>query len=160
MEDEETISIHIKEVLSSLKIMELMDKYPNLQTITCSKSVYDRISKTYIEALKSLDIEVKIEYNWGRKSKNDLLKSKVVKLAKSGLSAKSISRQLEIPLSKVYYLVKSHDENFKFNDYRKKHDDDKRNLVRKLRDDGKKPTEISEELDIPVRSVYYILNKK
>lgn len=160
MEDEETTTIHIKEVLSSLKIMELMDRYPNLQTITCSKSVYDRISKTYIEALNSLDIEVRIEYNWGRQPKNEMLKSKVVKLARSGLSAKAISRQLEIPLSKVYYLVKSHDENFRFNDYRRKHDDDKRNLVRKLRDEGKKPAEISEELDIPVRTVYYILNKK
>lgn len=160
MEDDQTTEIHIKQALSSLKIMDLMDRYPNLQTITCPKSVYKRISKTYIDALESLDIEVKIKYNWGRRPKYDMLKSKVIKLAKSGLSAKAIARQLEIPLNKVYYLARTSDENFKFNDYKRKYDDNKRKMVRKLKDEGRKPKEISEELDIPVRTVYYILNKK
>lgn len=160
MYDEETTEIHIKQALTSSKIMELMDQYPNLHTITCSRSVYNRISKRYIEALNTLDIEVKIKYNWGRKSKYDLLKSKVIKMAEEGFSAKSIAKKLDIPLNKVYYLVRSSDSDFKFNNYKKKHDDDKRNLIFDLRDGGKKPKEISEELDIPLRTVYYILNKK
>lgn len=157
MGNEDVTEVHIQQTLSSLKIMELMDQYPNLQRITCSKSIYNRISKKYIEALNTLDIDVEIEYKWGGKSKYDLLRSNVVKLAKSGVPAKTIARQLEIPLNKVYYLVKSYDENFKFDDYKRKHD---KELVFSLKEEGKKPKEISAELDIPIRSVYYILNKK
>lgn len=161
MENEDITKVHINQSLSSSKILELMDQYPNLHTITCSKSIYNRISKTYIDALNSLDIEVQIKnHKRGRKSKYDLLRSNVVKLAKSGLSAKTISKQLGINISKVYYLIKSYDENFKFNDYKRKYDDDKQDLVHKMIDEGKKPKEISDELDIPLRSVYYILNKR
>lgn len=161
MENEDITKVHINQALSSIKILELMDKYPNLHTITCSKSIYNRISKNYIEALNSLDIEVKIKNRKrGRKPKNDLLGSNVVKLAKSGLSAKEISKQLEISLSKVYYLIRRYGEDFKFNNRKRKYDEDKKDLVHKMRLKGKKPKKISKELDIPLRSVYYILNKK
>lgn len=161
MENEDITEVHINQSLSSSKILELMDKYPSLHTITCSKSIYNRISKTYIDALSSLDIEVQIKnHKRGRKSKYDLLGSNVVKLAKSGLSAKEISKQLGISLSKVYYLIKSYDENFKFNNRKRKYDNDKKELIHKMMDGGKKPKDISDELKIPLRSVYYILNKK
>lgn len=57
--DEDVTTIHITQVLSSSRIMDLMDEYPNLCEITCSPSVYDRTSKNYIDALEQLDIEVK-----------------------------------------------------------------------------------------------------
>ena len=56
--DEDVTSIHITEVLSSLKIMDLLEEYPNLEKITCSPSVYNRTSNKYIEALNQLDIDV------------------------------------------------------------------------------------------------------
>ena len=67
--DEDVTSIHITEVLSSLKIMDLLEEYPNLEKITCSPSVYNRTSNKYIEALNQLDIDVVKEYHWGASKK-------------------------------------------------------------------------------------------
>jgi len=57
--------VHISTSLGSKKIMELIDKYPNLKIVTCPKSIYNRISKKYLEVLEKLGITVKIKYNWG-----------------------------------------------------------------------------------------------
>ena len=65
MDDDEITSVHVKQNLSSSKIMDLMNQYPNLKTITCPKSVFNRTPKVYIDALETLDINLKIEYKWG-----------------------------------------------------------------------------------------------
>ena len=161
MDYDEITSVHVKQNLSSSKIMDLMNQYPNLKTITCPKSVFNRTPKVYIDALETLDINLKIEYKWGKsKPSNVFLKSKVLKLAKEGLSAKEIAKQLDISLSKVYYLIKSSDDDFKFNNYKRKYDDEVRNSVFSLKKDGKSVKYISEKLDIPLRTVYYMLNNK
>jgi hypothetical protein len=136
-------------------IMDLMDKYSNLEEITCSPSVYNRISKTYIDALSQLDIEVKKKYEWGAKSRSNELEGYVLKLSNEGLSAKEISLKLDISLNRVYYLLRKAKADF--DNRQRKHDHDE---VKRLREDGLKPKEISEKLDIPIRTVYYILNKK
>lgn len=152
---DDVTTIHITKALSSAMIVELIDKYPNLEEITCSPSVYNRTSKTYIDALSQLDIEVKKKYEWGAKSKTRGIESYVLKLSNEGLSAKEISLKLDISLNRTYYLLKKAKADF--DNRKRKHNHDE---VIQLRDDGLKPKEISEKLDIPIRTVYYILNKK
>ena len=66
-------------------IVELIEEYPNLEVITCSPSVYNRTSNTYIDALSQLDIEVKKKYNWGAKSQSNGAEFEVLKLSDEGL---------------------------------------------------------------------------
>ena len=77
-------SIHITEVLSSLKIIDLLEKYPNLEKITCSPSVYNRTSNRYIEALNQLDIDVVKEYHWGASKKPCDYEDELLQLASEG----------------------------------------------------------------------------
>ena len=62
---------------------------------------------------------------------------------------------LDITLNRVYYLLRRNktklDTNTKKYDYYE---------VKSLKDSGLKPKEISEKLNIPIRTVYYILNNK
>ena len=158
--DEEITTVHITENLSSAKIIELIEEYPNLNTITCCPSIFKRISKSYIEALDNLDIVVEKKYNWGNKSIYSYQEDSVLELAKDGFKASEIAEKLNIPLSRVYALVRKSNDKFKFNSYQRKHDDNQRELVRSLKNQGKSAKSISSQLDIPLRSVYYILNKK
>ncbi len=153
--DEDTTTIHITKALSSSMIVELIEKYPNLEEITCSPSVYNRTSKTYIDALSQLDIEVVRKYNWGAKSKTNGAEFEVLKLSNEGLSAREISQKLDLSLNRVYYLLKKSQADF--DNRKRKHDHTE---VKKLKSDGLSAREISEKLDMPIRSVYYILNKK
>lgn len=153
--DEDTTTIHITKTLTSSMIVELIDEYPNLEEITCSPSVFNRTSNTYIDALKQLDINVKRKYDWGAKSRSNGIEFYVLKLSNEGLTPKQISQKLEISLNRVYYLLKKADAQF---DNRKRKYDHKE--IKQLKRDGLKPKEIAEKLDIPLRSVYYILNKK
>ena len=153
--DNETRTIHITKALSSSMIVELIDEYPNLEEITCSPSVYNRTSRKYIEALATLDIKINKKYKWGAKSRSNNLELYILKLSDEGLSAREISNRLEIPLNRVYYLLRKGKASF--NNRQRKHDHDD---VKRLKSEGLKPKEISEKLDIPLRTVYYILNKK
>lgn len=152
---DEITTIHITKALSSAMIVELIDKYPNLEEITCSPSVYNRTSKTYIDALSQLDIDVRKKYNWGAKSKSNNLEFYIQKLSDEGLTAREISSKLDISLNRVYYLLKK--SNASFDNRKRKYDHDE---IKQLKHDGLKPKEISEKLNIPIRTVYYILNKK
>lgn len=153
--DDDVKTIHITKTLTSSMIVELIDKYPNLEEITCSPSVYNRTSNTYIDALRQLDISVKRQYNWGAKSRSNGIEFYVLKLSNEGLTPKQISQKLEISLNRVYYLLRKADA--KFDNRKRKYDYEE---IKQLKRDGLKPKEISDKLDIPIRSVYYILNKK
>ena len=148
-------TIHMTKTLSSSLIVELIDKYPNLSKITCSPSVYDRTSKTYIDALSQLDIEVVKKYNWGAKSKTEGAEFEVLKLSDDGLKPNEIAEKLNITLNRVYYLLRKSNANF--DNRKRKHNHDE---VKKLKEEGLSAKEISERLDIPLRTVYYISNKK
>ena len=148
-------SIHITEVLTSTMIVDLIDKYPNLNEISCSPSIYDRTSNNYIDALAQLDINVKKKYNWGAKSKTNGAEFEVLKLSNDGLTPKEIANKLDITLNRVYYLLKKSNANF--DNRKRKHDVDK---IKSLKNEGLSAKQISEKLDVPLRSVYYILNKK
>lgn len=153
--DENVTSIHITEVLSSFLIMNLLEKYPNLEKITCSPSVYERTSDNYINALSQLDIEVVKEYHWGASKKPCDYEEELLELANDGYKAKEIADILDINVNRVYYLLRRNKT--KLNTNTKKYDYDE---IKSLKKAGLKPKEISEKLAIPLRSVYYILNKK
>lgn len=153
--DEKVTTIHITKALSSSMIVELIDKYPNLEEITCSPSVYKRTSKTYIDALSQLDIEVNQKYKWGAKSKSNDIEFYIQKLSNEGLTARQISQKLDISLNRVYYLLRKSKTDFDNRKRKYNHAE-----IKQLKKDGLSAKEISEKLDIPLRSVYYILNKK
>lgn len=155
--DKAVTTIHITKVLSTSFIMDLMDEYPNLSEITCSPSIYDRISKKYIEVLEEIGIEVNKKYNWGNKSKITDDEIQVLNLAKKGLKASEISEKLKLTTNRVYYLLRKNKNNVKFDNYKRKYNHDE---IRSLSKEGLTASEISEKLDVPIRSVYYILNKK
>ncbi|MCC9261669.1 MAG: hypothetical protein K8V75_04765, partial [Methanobrevibacter woesei] len=114
----------------------------------------------YIEALESLDITVKKEYQWGSKSKYSSKDEEILKYAKEKKSAKEISEILNIPVSRVYYYVRKNKDEVNFDNYKRKHDLNTRKEIKTLNKEGLKPKEISEKLNVPVRTVYYILNNK
>lgn len=153
--DEDVTTIHITEALSSFMIVNLLENYPNLEKITCSPSVYNRTSNTYIEALNQLDIEVVKEYHWGASKKPCDYEDELLKLASEGYKASEIAEMLDITVNRVYYLLRRNKTKLETNT--KKHDYDE---IKSLRNDGLKPKEISEKLNIPIRTVYYILNNK
>lgn len=153
--DEDITTIHITKALTSAMIVDLIEKFPNLDEITCSPSVYNRTSSTYIDALNQLEIKVKKKYNWGAKSQTNGAEFDVLKLSEEGLKPKEIAHKLDISLNRVYYLLKKSEA--EFDNRQRKHDHDE---VKHLKDGGLSAKEIAQKLDIPLRTVYYILNKK
>lgn len=148
-------TVHVTKPLTSVIIVDLLEKYPNLSEITCAPSVYNRTSKRYIDALEHLHIEVKKKYQWGAKSQTHGEEFKVFKLSNQGLKPKEIAEKLGISLNKVYYLLKK--SNAKFDNRHRKYNHRK---IKQLKSEGLSAKEIAEKLDMPLRSVYYILNKK
>lgn len=153
--DEDVTTIHITETLSSFMIVNLLEQYPNLEKITCSPSVYNRIAGKYIDALGQLDIEVVKEYHWGSSRKPCDYEDELLRLASEGYTAREIAEILDITVNRVYYLLRRNKA--KLGTDTKKHDYAK---VKSLKNEGLKPKEISEKLNIPLRTVYYILNNK
>ncbi len=146
--------------LSSKRIIELIDEYPSLKLITCPKSLYDRIPQKYLDALEQLDIEVKIEYNPGVKPKfSKEFIDELMELKKEGLAPKEISQKLDISIKQVYYILEKY-SNIKLKGHKRKYSDKLKEEVRQLKYNGLTVKEISKKTDIPIRTIYYILNNK
>ena len=158
--DINAVEVHISSQLTSQKIIQLMDTYPSLKRITCPKSIYDRVSPDYIKALDNLGVSIEIKYNWGKKKYAMTQINQIVDLFNEGKRSEEIAAQLEIPLSNVNYIKSKYSERINVKHYKRKYDEECRLKIRSLKEAGLKPKEISKELDIPIRSVYYILNKK
>jgi hypothetical protein len=149
--------VYINQPLTSRKIMEVLEKYPDLKKITCPVSLYERTSPKYLDALKELGIEVEPVAYKGRPKKyyeKDIFMIK--SLLKDGKTPKEISQKMEIPLKSVYYLNKD----LKLKKGRKsKYNKDKHLKVREMAKKGASKKQISEKLQIPLRTVYYILQQ-
>ena len=150
--DINAVEIHISSQLTSQKLIQLMDTYHSLKRITCPKSIYNRISPTYIKALEEVGVSVEMKYNWGKKKYSKTQINQVVGLFNEGKRSPEIADILDMPVSNVNYIKSKYSD--------RKYDDECRLKVKSLKEEGLKPKEISKELDIPVRSIYYILNKK
>lgn len=160
MSSNDIYKVHITEALSSKRIMELINEYPELRVITCSKSLYNRIPKKYLNALEQLDIDVKIEYNQGAKPKySKELINNVIGLKNQGYKPKDISNQLNIKIKQVYYIIEKY-SNIKLEGYKRKYSNDLKKEIRQMKKEGYKAKDISEKTNIPIRSIYHILNNK
>ncbi len=158
--DINAVEVHISSQLTSQKIIQLMDTYPSLKRITCPKSVYNRISPDYIKALDNLGVSIEMKYNWGKKKYSMTQINQIVDLFNEGKRSAEIADILEMPLSNVNYIKSKYSERINVKHYKRKYDDECRLKIRSLKESGLKPKEISKELGIPIRSIYYILNKK
>ncbi|WP_082762098.1 hypothetical protein [Methanobrevibacter olleyae] len=158
--DKNAVEVHISTQLTSRKLIELMDTYPSLKRITCPLSIYDRISPTYIKALDKLGVSVEVKYNWGKKkySKNQI--NQIIDLYNEGKRSEEISSILGMSISNVNYIKSKYFDKINVKHYKRKYDDDCRLKIKNMKEAGLKPKDISYELNIPIRSIYYILNKK
>ena len=158
--DINAVEIHISSQLTSQKLIQLMDTYHSLKRITCPQSIYNRISPTYIKALEEVGVSVEMKYNWGKKKYSKTQINQVVGLFNEGKRSPEISDILDMPVSNVNYIKSKYSERITVKHYRRKYDDECRQKVKSLKETGLKPKEISKELNIPIRSIYYILNKR
>ena len=158
--DINAVEVHISTQLTSRKLIELMDTYHSLKRITCPQIIYDRIPPTYIKALNKLGVSVEVKYNWGKKKYSKTQINQVLDLFNEGKRSEEIASLLEMPVSNVNYIKSKYFDKINVKHYKRKYDDDCRLKVKNMKEEGFKPKEISKELSIPIRSVYYILNKK
>ena len=158
--DINAVEVHISTQLTSQKIIQLMDTYPSLKRITCPQSIYNRISPDYIKALDNLGVSIEIKYNWGKKKYSMTQINQVVDLFNEGKRSDEIANELDMPIANVNYIKSKYFDKINVKHYKRKYDDECRQKVKSMRESGMKPKEISNELNIPVRSIYYILNKK
>ena len=158
--DINAVEVHISSQLTSQKIIQLMDTYPSLKRITCPQSIYNRISPDYIKALDNLGVSIEIKYNWGKKKYSMTQINQVVDLFNEGKRSDEIASELDMPIANVNYIKSKYFDKINVKHYKRKQDDECRQKVKSMKESGLKPKEISNELNIPVRSVYYILNKK
>ena len=158
--DINAVEIHISTQITSQKLIELMDTYHSLKRITCPQSIYNRISPAYIKALDEVGISVEVKYNWGKKKYSKTQINQVIDLFNEGKRSEDIANILEMPVSNVNYIKSKYFDKIKVKHYNRKYDDETRLKIKDMKESGLKPKEISKELNIPVRSIYYILNKK
>lgn len=155
--------VHVSCQLSSKMIVELMDEYPNLKKISCPPSIYNRISKKYLEVLKELKIKVEVSHNWGAKRKySDDKRKEVIELIKQGKNPSQIAEKLDLSLKTIYYLKdSSSEEKIKLKMGKKsKYPDFIWTKVKNLAKSGVSPQKISKKEDIPLRTIYYMINNK
>ena len=162
IDSKDGIEIYINAPLTSRRIVELMDKYPNMARILCPISLYKRTSPKYIEILKKLEIEVKGIHKMGPPRKYDektitLLGEKLEK----GLSPQEIAQEMNLPLKTVYYLKnKNFGEKGKLKTGRKpKYDIETIHRIKNMKKEKLSAKEISEIENIPLRTVYRLLKK-
>lgn len=149
--------IHVSKPLTSQKIMELLDKNPELRKITCPPSLYKRIPTRYLEALSALDVEVEPVEKLGRPRKyGGKERDMVGKMFKQGHTPQEISNTLDIPLKTVYYLNKTPLKKGR----KPKYSPETVRKVKSSHNEGVSAKEISEKLDIPLRSVYSLLKRR
>ncbi|ADL58564.1 DUF1699 family protein [Methanothermobacter marburgensis] len=147
--------VHLNQPLTSRRIIEILEKNPDLKKITCPISLYHRTSKRYLEALEELGVEVEPVKRIGRPRKYTEKDVKMVQnLLREGKTPKQISGITDIPLKTVYYL--KGDMKLK-RGKKRKYDKNTRLRVREMARKGVPARKISEELGIPLRTVYYIL---
>ncbi|MDR3222903.1 MAG: resolvase [Methanobrevibacter sp.] len=152
--------IHIKKPLSSKLIVELLDTYPNLKRITCPISLYNRISKKYIDVLNKMGVHIKIKYNYNHPKKygNDI-GLKVVDLIHNGKTPLEVGNILNLSIKKVYYLRAkfSNPKNKLKTGKKTKYSKKQINSIKIQKEKGLPIREIAEIENIPLRTVYYII---
>jgi hypothetical protein len=152
--------VHITKRLSSKVIVELLDNYPALKRITCPISVYNRISKRYIDVLSDIGVSVDVGYNYNHPKKylHDV-GLKVVDLIQEGKKPLEVANILDLPVERVYYLrSRFSNPKIKLKTGKKtKYTEKQINDIKVQRERGVPVKKIAEVENIPLRTVYYII---
>jgi hypothetical protein len=157
--NESVIEIHSSDLLTSKKIVEIIDKYPNLKKITCPESIYKRSSKKYITALKQIGIDVKTKRNYEKPKKYPTEGKKVIELLNKNKNPQEIADNLNISVKTVYYLKDTYSKSkIKLKTGKKTKYSDKQ--IKNIKNSYKNKIsvkKISKKENIPIQTVYYIL---
>ncbi|HMK54640.1 MAG TPA: helix-turn-helix domain-containing protein [Methanobacteriaceae archaeon] len=147
--------IYVAELLTIQRIMNLLEQYPDLERIKCPPSLYARTSPKYLDALKTLGIEVKPEQRKGRPPKYTQKEiSQINQMSSQGNTPQQIAQNTGIPLKSVYHLIKN-----PLKHPGKKYGPQTIIKVKELHKKGMGARKISDEMEIPLRSVYFLLKK-
>ncbi|MDR1819629.1 MAG: resolvase [Methanobrevibacter sp.] len=152
--------VHMTKSVSYKTIIELLDNYPDLKRITCPISLYNRISKKYIEVLDSMGVSIQSKYNYNHPKKyGEDIGSKVVNLIQEGKTPLEVANIMNLPVEKVYYIRrKFSNPNIKLKTGKKtKYNEEQINSIKIQKENGVPVKEIAEKEDIPLRTVYYII---
>jgi hypothetical protein len=106
--DDTTMKVHLS-VRPTINILaSILTAAPNVKTITCPPSLYERTPKKIRTALTKININFEaFLLTPGRPRSHPNWKiEKVYELEDKGYSAKEISDELGIPLTTVYYYLK------------------------------------------------------
>ncbi|MCQ2972147.1 MAG: LuxR C-terminal-related transcriptional regulator [archaeon] len=152
--------VHTSKTPTFSDIIKILEENQDLEKITCPKSVYTRISNKYLSALDEMGIEIEIQNHSGAKGIYKEDEKKVVQLAIDGKKPKEISQILQISTKTVYYLISKNKDKIKLDNYKRKYDLNERDEIKSLNYEGCSASKISSMKNIPLRSVYYILNGK
>lgn len=152
--------VHTSATPTFADIIKILEENQDLKKLTCPESVYNRISKKYLAALDEMGIEVEIQNHSGAKEKYQEDEREVIQLALDGKKPKEISQILQIPTKTVYYLISKNRDKIKLDNYARKYDLNERDEIKSLNYEGHSASEIASMKNIPLRSVYYILNDK
>lgn len=149
--------IYVNQPLSSQKIMEILDKHPEVQKITCPPSLYKRISPRYLDVLNKLGVEVEPVEKTGRPRKYGAKEKEALeKMFREGYTPQEISDTMDIPLKTVYYLNKTPLKRGR----KPKYSPETKGKINSCSQKGVSAREISEKLNIPLRTVYDLLEKR
>jgi hypothetical protein len=148
--------IYVSKALTIQRIMELLERHPDLVKIKCPPSLYARTSPKYLDALENLGVIVEPEKRMGRPPKyGDKEVKRIDELLSQGRTPREIARETGIPLKSIYPLIQK-----SLTPGRpRKYDNETVNRVKKLHKSGKSARDISEQLNIPLRSVYFLIKK-
>jgi len=109
---DEMVNEDVKEVYINLRptkeiLVRILENAPNVRVIGCPPSLYPKVSKRVIKALRQMGIDiVPIKRSRGRPRKYDkTVLLQIRELLKKGKTPKEISKELRIPLRTLYYMI-------------------------------------------------------
>ena len=109
---EDELNGDVTEVYVSLRptkeiVVKILELAPNVKKISCPPSVYPKVSRRVVSALREIGVELVAEgYPRGRPKKYDAeTVHSVIEMARRGVSLRKISERTGIPLRTVYYMV-------------------------------------------------------
>lgn len=88
-------------------LVRILENAPNVRVIGCPPSLYPKVSKKAINALSQMGIKlIPVGYSRGRPRKYDeKTLSLIRRMMRQGKKPKEISRELNIPLRTLYYMI-------------------------------------------------------
>ncbi|WP_461866845.1 DUF1699 family protein [Thermococcus sp.] len=105
--DEEVTEVYVNLRPTKEILVRILENAPNVRVIGCPPSLYPKVSKKAIHALSQMGIKlIPVAYSRGRPKKYDEKTLVLIRrMVKQGKKPKEISRELNIPLRTLYYMI-------------------------------------------------------